>query len=428
MHMQAQVAEISPVIKQLNVVVEGERLIKELNKAYARLSQTAKIAGFRQGKIPRQVLERYYKKDVEGDVLGRVISDAYREAVVQTRLEPVAQPEIQAGEFVPGQDFTFSAKVEVRPAITLKNYKGLATTRSVKQVTDALVDAEIERARTQVSTLQPVTDRETIEKGDLATCNFVGTVDDAPFVGGTGSAFVIEVGAGRFFKDVEDAMPGKKLGEAFECDATIPEDFRTAEVRGKKAHFRVTAVELKSRKMPALDDEFAKDLGDYESLADLKTKLREGMAKRFKDEADRDVTEGLMTLLIEGNPFDLPPSLVERQIDARLYQTLGRIPPEQLRRMNLSRERLREDAREGSIRQVRGALLLDALAAAEGITVNDSDVEAELLRLAETNHIDVERVRQQFAGDRREELKGRLRTDKALEWLKKDASVVDKPA
>ena len=186
--MQAQVAEISPVIKQLNVVVEGDRLIKELNKAYARLSQTAKIAGFRQGKIPRQVLERYYKKDVEGDVLGRVISDAYREAVVQTRLEPVAQPEIQAGEFVPGQDFTFSAKVEVRPAITLKNYKGLATTRSVKQVTDALVDAEIERARTQVSTLQPVTDRETIEKGDLATCNFVGTVDDTPFVGGTGSA------------------------------------------------------------------------------------------------------------------------------------------------------------------------------------------------------------------------------------------------
>ncbi|MBI5498556.1 MAG: trigger factor [Deltaproteobacteria bacterium] len=426
--MQASVAELSPVVKQLNVVVEGDRLIKELDKAYRKLSGTAKIKGFRQGKIPRQVLERYFRQEVEREVIGKVLSDAYSEAVKTTQIEPIANPEIQAGEFVPGQDFQFSAKVEVRPTITLKSVKGLSATRIAKKVDDETVENEIKNLQQQMATIQPVTDRETAEKGDLCSLNFLGLVDDAPFQGGTGSSYVVEPGAGRFFKEVEDALPGKKVGEQFSVDLKIPDDFRAEAVRGKAAKMSVTVVELKKRVMPALDDEFAKDVGDYENLADLRTKLRAALEKRYKDEADRDLTEALMSLLIEGNPFDLPPSMVERQIDNRILQQLSRIPPQQLQRMSLNRERLREDARDAAIRQVRGALLLEAVAKQENLTVSEEDVEQEFARLAELNSMTVDRVRGQFAGERRDDLKTRLKTDKAIGWLKQNADITEKTA
>lgn len=423
--MQSQVSEISPVIRQVKVTVEGERLVKELDKAYLRLGQTARIKGFRQGKIPRQVLERYYRKDVEGDVLNRVITDSYRQAIISNNLAPVANPDIQAGEFIAGQDFQFIAKVEVRPAITLATYKGLTAKRTQRVVSDAQVDKEIEDLRVRVSSLQPVTDRDTVQKGDLCTTNFHGTVDGNPFVGGTGQAYVIEVGAGRFVPGVEAGLEGKKVGVAFELDADLPADFRNKDVAGKTAHWTITVSEVKVRQMPALDDEFAKDVGDYENLADLKKKLRERAENAAKGETEREVSESIMAALIDKNPFEVPPSMVERQIDYSLYQLLGRLPPEQVKRMKLDPVRLREDARDRSVRQVRGALLLDAVANAEKIDITDEHVEEQFQKLADSSGQPLERVRAAYTGERRDELRARLRNDKALDFLVKHAQIED---
>lgn len=426
--MQSQVSEVSPVLKQISVVVEGDRLVKELDKAYRKLSDTAKIKGFRQGKVPRQVLERYFRKGVEEDVLGRVITDAYREAVTSNKLDPVGQPEIKAGEFVPGQDFQFMAKVEVRPEITLKRFTGLSADRVVKTITDADVDREVDGLRQRMGTIEPVADRDVVANGDLATCNFIGTVDDTPFVGGSGSAYVIEVGAGRFVPGVEEAMVGQKLGQAFEVDAPLPEDFRTTEVAGKTAHWRVTVMEVKIRRMPELDDEFAKDLGEYESLADLRTKLKERMEAAAKQDSERALSEMLMEALIEANPFEVPPSMVERQIDFRVFQMLSRLPPEQARRLGADRTRLREDARDGAVRAVRGALLLDAVANQEKVEVTEKDMEDHIQKLAEGLGQTPERIRSQLSGERRDELKVRLRNDKAMDHIIANADITEKPA
>jgi len=367
--MSSQVADISPVVKQLNVTVDGGVLTRELDKAYAKLSGTAKIKGFRQGKIPRQVLERYYRRDVESDVLNRVISDEYRRAILENKINPVGQPQIQAAEFIAGQDLQFTAKVEVKPAITLTTYKGLTATRDVKPLGETEINAEIERLRQSVSTIGPVTDRDVVKAGDLCTTNYYGTIDDAGFAGGSGSAYVIEQGAARFFKEIEDALVGKKVGDAFEVDAVIPDNFRNKDVRGKTAHFKVTVTELKQRNVPALDDEFAKDLGDYESLADLKDKTQKSLQVRNQESVDNDIREQLVGQLIEKNAFELPPSLVERQIDARLYPILGRMSPEQIKRMNVDRNQMREEQREIAVRQIRGALLLEALSEQEKLAV-----------------------------------------------------------
>ncbi|MEW5852582.1 MAG: trigger factor [Myxococcota bacterium] len=421
--MQSQVNDVSPVVKQLNVVVDGATLTRELDKAYRKVGDKARIPGFRAGRIPRQVLEHHFRGQVESEVLGRVIGDAYRQAIQEHKVEPVAQPEINAGEFVPGQDFSFTARVEVKPHIDLKDYKGLSAKATTPSVDDQAVEAEIERLRQQVSTIAPVEGRDTVQAHDLVTTNFSGTVDGEGFSGGQGSAYVIEPGAGRFLKEVEDALVGKKVGESFEVDAKLPDTFRAKEVAGKTAHFKVTVAELKTRNMPALDDDFAKDLGDYEGLEDLRKKLRESLEQRAKEQAEGQTREELMTQLIEKNPFELPPSLVERQIDAQVYRSVGRLNPQQLQRMGLDRGKVREDMREGATRLVRGSLLLEAIANAEKLEVSETDVEEYFAKTATATGQPVQRVRAAFVGDRREDLKVRLRSEKALDFLVKNANI-----
>jgi trigger factor len=422
--MSSQLAEISPVVKQLNVVVDGQSITKELDKAYRKLGEQVSIKGFRQGKIPRQVLERYYRKDVEQDVLGKLIGEAFRDAVVEHKMEPVANPDINVGEFVPGQDLSFSARVEVRPTISLKDYKGLPATEPAWSVSDEDVERAVEEKRLLSSTVVPVEGRDTVQEHDLCTCNFSSAVDGVEYVGGQGSAYVIEPGAGIFVKGVEDALVGKKLGEAFEVDAQLPESFRNREVAGKVAHFKVTVTDLKTRQMPTLDDEFAKDVGDFEGLADLRKKLREDLEKQAKSHAEEKAKEELIKLLIDRNPFELPPSLVERQIDASLYSMVGRLNADQMSRLGLDRQKLREDLREGAVRSVRTVLLLEAVADEEKIELPPDELELYFHRTAMATGQAIHRVREAFRNeDRLTELKARMRRERALDLVYKAATI-----
>jgi len=416
--MKSECQTISPVMRKLDVTIDGEQIIKEIDKAYRKLGQRVTIQGFRKGKVPRVVLEQHYKAEVESDVLSHLIGDAYKEAVDEHKLHPVNQPQIKAGEFIPGQDFRYSAEVEIRPDIEIKRFKGLSATRSELRVaTDDEVAKELDRLRQRLTQVVPVENRDVVEKGDLVLCNFNGTVDGESFKGGQSVGYVIDTVEYNYLHGICEALPGKKLLDSFEVDATIPEGFHNKDVAGKRAHYKVTPTQIKRKQLPELDDEFAKDLGDYDNLQELRDKIRGELNQRYTDEHEDSYKKAVVDALIVENPFDVPPSLIERQIDVMLYQSVGRLPPEQLQAMGIDVAKVRDELRESAQWKVRRGMLLERIADLENIQAGKADVDKRIQELAEKLKQPVAKIRSAYQGEHAEELAFSIRLEQALKLV-----------
>jgi trigger factor len=427
--MKSECQTISPVMRKLDVTLDGEQIIKEIDKAYRRLGQRVTIQGFRKGKVPRVVLEQHYKAEVESDVLSRLIGDAYKAAVDEHKLHPVNQPQIKAGEFIPGQDFKYSAEVEIRPDIEIKRFKGLSATRGeLKVAGDDEVAKELDRLRQRLTQVVPVENRDLVEKGDLVLCNFNGTVDGETFKGGQSVGYIVDTVEYNYLHDICEALPGKKLLESFELDATIPEGFHNKDVAGKRAHYKVTPTQIKRKQMPDLDDEFAKDLGDYDNLQELRDKIRGEINQRYSDEHEEGYKKSVVDALIAENPFDVPPSLIERQIDVMLYQSVGRIAPEQLQAMGIDIAKIRGELRETAEWKVRRGMLLERIADLENVQTGKDDVDKRIQELAEKTKQPVAKIRSVYHGEHAEELAFSIRLERALQLVIDNLAKAGQPA
>ena len=415
--MKSECQEISPTERQLDVVIDGDAILKELNRAYGRVGRQVRIPGFRQGKVPRQVLERHYKAEVENDVLSKLINDSYGEAVGEHKLHPVNQPRIDNQEFIPGQDFRYSARIEVQPEVVLNKYTGLSVAKVEAEFDDKVVEEELLRQQGYHAQVLPIEDRDLVEAGDLVVCNFTGTVDGEKFQGGSGQGFTIDTGAEEFIPEIVSALVGKKLNEAFELDFTLAEDFKNEDVAGKEAHFEVTPIQLKRKQLPELDDEFAKDLGDFESLEDWRTKTREDLQFKADEDAKLAFRDNVVKALIEANPVDVPPTMIERQLDLMVYQNFGGIPVEQLRKMGLDPNKLREDMRDTALLRVRKGMLLETIADKEEIEISKDQLDAKFVELAERLKQPEKKIRAAYKGEHIDELKFNMRLDKALDLV-----------
>ncbi|HEY1098664.1 MAG TPA: trigger factor, partial [Myxococcota bacterium] len=279
---RSEIKELSSIERELAITVPGDTVAKELDRAYRELSGKVKLKGFRQGKVPRYVLEQFYKGQTEQQVLEKVVNNSFREAITTHNVNPVANPTIQApGELIPGMDFAYSAKIEIKPTIALKPYAGLALKKTTYTVSDADVDAEIEKLRESMAKVAPVEGRDVVAQGDLVETNWSGTVDGEPVKGLSGIAYVIEIGGGVFpYKAAEQALVGKKLGEDVTVDVVLPADFRIESLREKTAVFKMRPLTIKQKTLPTVDDEFAKDVSEkIESLAQLKSTIKEDLEK-----------------------------------------------------------------------------------------------------------------------------------------------------
>lgn len=418
---RAQVKEISSVERELSIVIPGDQVAKELDKAYRQLSQRVRLKGFRPGKVPRYVLEQYYKAQTEQDVIERIVGQSYREAIESNKLVPVSPPDIQASaELIPGMDFSYQAKVEVKPEIELKQYKELALTKKVYSVGEESIARELESVRERFVKVVPVEDRDTVQQGDLVQANWSGTVDGEHVRGLGGVSYVIEVGAGRFYPEAEQALVGKKLGESFDVEVTVPDDFRVEAVRGKKAVLSMRPEQIKRKDVPALDDELAKDVSDdFETLDDLKNHIKSTLEKTAETRSKRELRDQALDALIEANPFEVPSSLVERHAEELAAESLSRLPEETAQRIWASqRQRLIEDARPQALKQVRGGLLLETISQTEDLSVSEEDVDNYLKRLAEEAGQPLKTLKNLYkSGRRRDELKDRLITEKALDLV-----------
>jgi len=425
--MKIQVEKLSPVEKKVSIEIDPERVAKEIDRAYASLGRRVKLRGFRPGKAPRAVLERNFKDQVENEVVEHLINESFQEAVKKEDIDAVAPPHVQVAEpgLGAGRAFSYSARVEVKPVIEPKDYRGLEVTRKPAQVAEEAVEAELTRLRESFAELVAVEGRADAQKGDWAVVDYEGTLGGKPFEGGKAEGAVVQVKEGDFFAGELAALEGRKLGEAFELDQVFPPTFQDENLRNKPVHFRVTLKALKEKRFPVVDDAFAKEVGveGVETLAALRERIRSDLDKREKRRAEQELHDGLVKAALSKNDFEVPPAMVERAIDVMLESTAQRFARQgvDLRQIGIDLARVRADLREHALLQVKGALLLEAIAEAEKIEVSAEDEKAEIAKRAEEMGVPVAKL--QLKGEARASLRQRIREDKAVALLASHANL-----
>lgn len=431
--MKIQVEAVSPVEKKVTVEIEAVQVAKELDKAYVGLGRRVRIPGFRPGKVPRNVLVRSFRGEVEREVVEKLVNDSFAEAIRTEKIDAVAAPSVSLVDpaFDAEKPLRYTARVEVKPKVTARDYRGLEVTHKAAAVTDAMLEDELQKLRESASTLQEVAGREVAEKGDWATIDHEGTIDGKPFAGSTAQGVTVRVQEGALEEGSFGDLLGRKLGETVEFDHAFADDYRVAEVRGKTARFKATIKALKVRQAPALDDEFAKQVGilGVETVEQLRARMKADIERREKNKAEAELREALVKAALAKNEFEVPPALVERTIDSMIESTAERLARSgiDLRQLQLDLPRLRADLREKALHQVRAALLLEAIAEAEKLEVGEADLEAEIGKIAADHGIPLERARKDFRGkDALAALNVRIMEEKAFAVLTSSATI--KPA
>jgi trigger factor len=419
--MKVQVEELSPVERKLSIEVPPEQVQAELGHAYAQLGRSVRLPGFRPGKIPRRILEQRFKGEVEDDVARRLVERAYLSAISEHHVDAVGAPQLTPVRVDQEKPFAFEARVEVRPKVDPKDYRGLPFKRVSVDVTDAQVDERLEAMRQRVARLEPVEGRTAAETGDFAIVDYTGTLDGKDFPGSSGQDVTVEVAAGDLLRGNVPELAGTVVGQKRELDHTFASDDPEPARAGKTAHFTFTLKGLKRQLVPPLDDDFAKEVGGGETLADLKTKVRGDLETAARNGAAQEEREQLVKGLVERNPFDLPKAMIERGLDAMLDGALRMMARQGLdpSRLNLDFASLRDEMRPKAEAEVRGALLLQAVAEKEGLSVKSEDLDARIAQYATESGAPLHQVRKAFKEpEQRRALEQRVREEKTVEFLK----------
>jgi trigger factor len=393
--------DLGPVRKRLQIEVPAETVQSELDRAFQEVGQRARLRGFRPGKAPRPVLERVFGADVRREVLGRLVERSFHDAVEQHQLAVVGTPDIDAEGITPGEALRYSATVEIRPAIALGDLSGLRATRPATTVTDEDVKRTLGALRESVAQLRPVEDRTVVEAGDVVTVDLTTRLEGAAPAQREG----VLLEAGAFPLALERQLVGQHRGARLTVRVPYPADYSNAGLAGKTAEFDVIVKELRAKELPPLDDDFARDHGRCESLAELRARVRADLEREAEGHADEAVREAVLDQLIARHPFDVPSTLVDRRTEALLasLELRGVAGPEREQAL----ARLRDQLRPRAERQIRAELLLDALAERERVEVTNDDVDAEIAAIAVREHQVPERVRAVYE---RPEMRAALRT------------------
>lgn len=421
--MKVQVEDVSAIEKRLSIEVDPALVEKELTAAYTNLARQVKVPGFRPGKIPRRILEQKFRSEVEADVVKRVQLLGFLDALKETNVPAVGDPSFSGGKLEATKPYAYSARVEVKPIVKAKDYKGLSLPAFDSGVTEERVTEQLERFRSQRTDVVDVTERQVVQKGDLVVIDFDATKGGQPFPGNTGRDVTVEVVAGELVEGNLPALEGAKLNEKKEFDYTFPADYRIEEVKGQAAHFVATIKGIKAKKLPT-DEEFAKSMGE-ESVEKLKERIRRDLERAAKNRAEVDARDALFKALSEKNPIDVPQAMVNRGIDFMLENALGGLMRSGMdpNMLQLDWGKLREELRPKAALEVRGQLLLESIAEAEKIAVSDDDVKAKMEELAKENDVGLPILQKQYSSaEAQDGLKNRIKEDKVVAFLRQNAA------
>lgn len=407
--MKVQVEEISPVKKSLKIEIPQDVVTNEFTLAYNDLKKRAKLPGFRPGKVPLPLLEKKFGPSVEEDIVRKLIPDYYQRALKETGLSPVEFPSIQKIEIKKGAPLLFTATVEVRPTFQLSNYSGITVPRKEIKATDEEVDQTLKRIQDEQGRLESHPDDHPIDSSDYVIIDFEGSIGGKPVDQGKAEGYTLQVGAKTFPPEFESALLGKKKGAQFEVDVPYPADYHNKEIAGKAVRFKVGVKEVKTKVLPPLDDELAKDIG-LASLAELREKIKNTLLEQRKAQQEHDQKNALMKKLVEMHQFDVPESMVERELHAMIERFEQRMP------QGLDHEALHKEYEPLAKERVKGNFILNAIAEAEKIEVTEQEIDEEINQLAQRAKVspqDAKRAIHQQEGSL-EGLKARVRDEKAL--------------
>jgi trigger factor len=424
--MNIIVEEISSIKKKVNVEIPDDQVTKEVESFYQQVGKQAKIKGFRPGKIPRGILERHFKDYVKSEVIQKLIQETYPAALSEKGLHPVSPPVIDPGELESGKPFQYSATVEVKPEIKIEGYIGLNIEGKKESPKEEEVEERLKGLQNLHAQLRTVPEPRPIQSGDHVIIDYEARMDNKPLEEGKAVDFTVEVGSGRFIPALEEKLVGLNLEEEKEIEVPFPEDYGYKKWAGKTVSFLVKVKEIKEKVFPPLDDEFAKDLGDYASLEDLKAKLKEEIEKEKELILDRQLKDQMIEQLIQANSFEIPESMVVEQAKALVSDTKLRLASQgiALKNLNIPEEKLQEDYREVAQKQVRTYLILEKIAAQEGITVTDEEADERLQSISERTHQKFDVVKRYYEKNGLvPELKTGILTDKTLNLLLEKANI-----
>jgi trigger factor len=424
--MKVSVQEINSIKKKMNVEVPEEQVIKEVDSFYRELSQKAKIKGFRPGKVPRNILERHFKDYVKTEVIQKLIQESYPQALSEAKLHPVSNPLIDPGEMEGGKPFQYAATIEIKPEIKVEGYIGLKIEGKKEGAKDEEVEERLKNLQNIHAQLKTISDPRPIQPGDFVIIDYEASIESKPLDEGKATDFTVEVGSGRFIPDLEEKLVGLKPDEEKAIEVSFPEDYGYKKWAGKTLSFHVKIKEVKEKIFPILDDEFAKDLGDYSSLEDLRLKLREEIEKDKKLILERQLKDQLVEQLLQANSFEIPESLVEEQTRTLVSDTKMRLATQgvDFKNLGVSEEKLQGDYREMAQKQVRTFLILEKIADQEGITVTDGEAEDRVREISERIHQKFDVVKRYYEKNGLiPEVKAGIMSEKILNFLLEKANV-----
>jgi trigger factor len=423
--LRVETSRESAVLSRLEVEVPAERVRRAFQRAYRDLARRARVPGFRPGKVPRSVLESKFGPVLREEIERALVSESLPEAVEQSGLRPVTEPAIDASAPEDGAPFRYSAQVEVKPEIELPELEGLPGQRPPQDVGDAELLTELERLREGNARVEEEPEGTEAANGHILKVDFVGRVGGEPFEGGSGQDVEVELGSERFIPGFAEQLAGAQAGDDREVRVSFPEDYANADLAGKEAVFAVHVASVQRRELPELDDEFAKDLGEFDDLAALRARVRADLEQARTRAAENRLRGSVLESLLARTSFDVPAGLIERRLQrqlSRAHEELqGRVPEDAL---HAQLDQWREAWRSGAEKEVREALVLEAVAAQLGLEASDTELDERIASLAEEQGVDAKRLRSAYRdGGLLEALRVQILDDKGLAFLCEHAQV-----
>lgn len=412
---------------KLVITSSDEEFEKGLEQAYNKNKSKINVQGFRKGKAPRKIIEKFYGKKVFfEDAANAIIPEAYAKAAEESGLEIVSQPEIGLVQLEDGKPFIFSATVAVKPEVELGQYKGVEVAKADVEVTEDDINAELDKVREQNSRTVNVEDRPVQDK-DMTVIDFEGFIDGQPFQGGKGENYPLTIGSHSFIDTFEEQLIGKNIGEETEVNVTFPEDYHAEELKGKAATFKVTVKEIKEKQYDDLDDDFAQNVSDFDTLAEYKEDLKKTIGERKANEAKNKKEAEVIDKIIENAKMDIPSAMVDTQVRqmaedfSRRLQQQGLSVEQYFQFTGLTADKLFADMQPEAEKRIKSRLVLEAIVKAENIEVSDEEYESELNKMAESYGMEVDKIKEFMGEYEQKQIREDIAVQKAVDLVVAEA-------
>lgn len=421
--MSVQVEKLENSMAKLTIETSAEELEKALQNAFLRNKNKISIPGFRKGKVPRQIIEKMYGPAIfYEDAANELIPEAYEKAMDECGEDIVSSPEIDVTQIEKGKPFIFTALVALKPEVKLGKYKGVKVDKADTAVTDEEVDAEINKERENNARNIEVTDR-AVKDGDMTVIDFEGFVDGTAFDGGKGENYPLTIGSGTFISGFEEQLVGAQIGEEVEVNVTFPEDYQAEELKGKAALFKCTVREIKEKELPELDDEFASEVSEFETLAEYKEDVRATLTSKKEKEAKDAKEAAVIEAIVNDSEMEIPEAMLltqqKQMVDefAQRMQMQGISMDQYLQFTGATYDKMMEQVRPQAERRIKSRLVLEAVVKAENIEASDADYEEELKSMAEAYQMEVDKVKEMLPEKSAVQIKQDIAVRKAAEFV-----------